>query len=104
VARVKNELQEGKMAIPKQRTDLFSTKLLKVAERARRDPETRFTFFDSVDRTALLERIWSRGATRKASLRRSSRLVAEGCRRHRHLLVKDQHAALTRRIEGDLNR
>lgn len=41
--------------------------------------------------------------TRKASLRRSLVAVAEWCRRHRHLAVKVQHAALTRRVEGHLN-
>lgn len=41
--------------------------------------------------------------TRKASLRRSIKNVADWCRRYRHLPVKEQHAALTRRIEGHLN-
>ncbi len=41
--------------------------------------------------------------TRKASLRRSLRTVADWCRRYRHLSVKEQHAALTRRVEGHLN-
>jgi hypothetical protein len=41
--------------------------------------------------------------TRKASLRRCITTVAEWCRRHRHLSVKEQHAALTRRIEGHFN-
>jgi len=27
----------------------------------------------------------------------------ERCRRHRHLSVKDQHAALTRRVQGHFN-
>ena len=41
--------------------------------------------------------------TRKASLRRAIETVAAWCRRHRHLPVKEQHAALTRRVEGHLN-
>lgn len=41
--------------------------------------------------------------TRKASLRRHIKTVAEWCRSHRHLPVKEQHAALTRRINGHFN-
>ena len=41
--------------------------------------------------------------TRKASLRRSITTIADWCRRYRHLPVKEQHAALTRRVEGHLN-
>ena len=46
--------------------------LLKVAERAQREP------------------------TRHARLRRAMRSVAEWCHRNRHLSVQVQHAALTR--------
>ncbi len=38
--------------------------------------------------------------TRKASLRRHIKAVAEWCRCHRHLPVKDQHAAIVRRCNG----
>src|SRR5262249_16477286 len=41
--------------------------------------------------------------TRHARLRRSIQNVADWCRRHRHLPVKVQHAALTRRIQGHFN-
>jgi len=41
--------------------------------------------------------------TRKASLRRSVKTVADWCRRYRHLSVKEQYAALKRRVEGHLN-
>ena len=41
--------------------------------------------------------------TRSASLRRAIQSVYDWCRRHRHLSVKDQHAALTRRIQGHFN-
>jgi len=41
--------------------------------------------------------------TRCARLRRSIQNVADWCRRHRHLPVKVQHAALTRRIQGHYN-
>ncbi len=36
--------------------------------------------------------------TRRASLRRAIQSVTDWCHRHRHLSVKEQHAALTRRI------
>ncbi len=41
--------------------------------------------------------------TRSASLRRAIQSVYQWCRRHRHRSVKDQHAALTRRIQGHFN-
>ena len=41
--------------------------------------------------------------TRSASLRRLIHSVYVWCRRHRHSSVKDQHAALTRRIQGHFN-
>jgi len=41
--------------------------------------------------------------TRHARLRRSVQAIADWCRRHRHLPVKAQHAALTRRIRGHFN-
>ncbi len=41
--------------------------------------------------------------TRSASLRRAVQSVYQWCRRHRHHSVKDQHAALTRRIQGHFN-
>ena len=41
--------------------------------------------------------------TRSASLRRLIHSVYVWCRRHRHSSVKDQHMALTRRIQGHFN-
>ena len=41
--------------------------------------------------------------TRQARLRRAKQSIAEWCRRHRHLPVKAQHAALTRRLDGHFN-
>jgi RNA-directed DNA polymerase len=41
--------------------------------------------------------------TREASLRRARVAVADWCRCHRHLPVKEQHAALVRRIGGHCN-
>jgi hypothetical protein len=38
--------------------------------------------------------------TKRGSLRRAIVFVYEWCRSHRHLSVKAQHAALTRRIRG----
>ncbi|MYI25254.1 MAG: group II intron reverse transcriptase/maturase [Gammaproteobacteria bacterium] len=44
---------------------------------------------------------WQMGCkTRSKGLRRFIETVSEWCRRHRHLPVKDQHAALTRRLVG----
>jgi group II intron reverse transcriptase/maturase len=41
--------------------------------------------------------------TRQARLRRAVEAVADWCRRYRHLPVKVQHVALTRRIRGHFN-
>jgi group II intron reverse transcriptase/maturase len=41
--------------------------------------------------------------TRSASLRRIIRSIYDWCRCHRHRPVKEQHAALTRRIQGHFN-
>lgn len=41
--------------------------------------------------------------TRHARLARSIQRVHDWCRRHRHWAVKDQHAALSRRIKGHFN-
>jgi group II intron reverse transcriptase/maturase len=41
--------------------------------------------------------------TRRARLSRATKAVADWCRRHRHWPVKEQHAALTRRIQGHFN-
>lgn len=41
--------------------------------------------------------------TRRVRLRRSIQTIAEWCRRYRHLPIKAQHAALTRRIQGHFN-
>jgi hypothetical protein len=41
--------------------------------------------------------------TQSARLRRAARSVHDWCRRHRHLSVKDQHAALARRLRGHFN-
>ena len=41
--------------------------------------------------------------TRRASLRRAKMSIYDWCRRHRHWPIKDQHAALTRRLRGHCN-
>ena len=47
---------------------------------------------------------WMMGAkTRSARLRRSIKAVYDWCRRHRHLPIQEQHAALVRRIRGHYN-
>jgi group II intron reverse transcriptase/maturase len=47
---------------------------------------------------------WTNGLkTRTARLRRAIASVTDYCRSHRHESVKEQHAALTRRLEGHYN-
>jgi group II intron reverse transcriptase/maturase len=41
--------------------------------------------------------------TRRARLRKAIQTVSDWCRDHRHWSVADQHAALTRRIQGHMN-
>ncbi len=41
--------------------------------------------------------------TRGASLRRAIQSVYDCCRRHRHWRVREQHAALCRRLRGHFN-
>lgn len=41
--------------------------------------------------------------TRRARLSRAIKSVSDWCRRHRHLPVREQHAALTRRLRGHYN-
>ena len=41
--------------------------------------------------------------TRRGRLGRAIKAVYDWCRSHRHLEVKEQHAALVRRIEGHFN-
>jgi hypothetical protein len=46
-------------------------------------------------------RMWCK--TRRASLRRAKKAIYDWCRRHRHLSIEDQHAALHRRLRGHVN-
>jgi RNA-directed DNA polymerase len=46
-------------------------------------------------------RMWCK--TRRASLRRAKKAIYDWCRRHRHLSIKDPHAALHRRLRGHFN-
>ena len=41
--------------------------------------------------------------TKRGSLARAFKAIADWCRSHRHLEVKEQHAALVRRLEGHIN-
>jgi len=41
--------------------------------------------------------------TRRERLRKTIQSIAEWCRRHRHLPVEAQHAALTKRLQGHMN-
>lgn len=45
--------------------------------------------------------MWCR--TRRARISRAIKAAADWCRRHRHLPVKEQHAALVRRVQGHIN-
>jgi RNA-directed DNA polymerase len=45
--------------------------------------------------------MWCR--TRRARVSRAIKAAADWCRRHRHLPVADQHAALVRRVRGHIN-
>lgn len=48
--------------------------------------------------------LWALGMkTRKASFRKAIVAIGEWCRRHRHRPLKEQHAALTRRLRGHYN-
>jgi RNA-directed DNA polymerase len=46
-------------------------------------------------------RMWCK--TRRASLRRAKKAIYDWCRRHRHLSIEEQHAALNRRLRGHFN-
>lgn len=47
---------------------------------------------------------WSvRCKTRRARLARAIRAIHVWCKEHRHMPVKEQHAALTRRVQGHIN-
>jgi RNA-directed DNA polymerase len=46
-------------------------------------------------------RMWCK--TRRASLGKARQSIYEWCRGHRHLSIKDQHAALYRRLQGHFN-
>ena len=46
-------------------------------------------------------RMWCK--TRRASLRRAKKSIYDWCRRHRHLAIEAQHAALYRRLQGHFN-
>ena len=41
--------------------------------------------------------------TRKARLQRALKAIGEFCRSHRHDSLKEQHASLTRRLQGHFN-
>jgi hypothetical protein len=41
--------------------------------------------------------------TRRSSLRKAKTALSDWCRRHRHLSIQAQHAALCRRLQGHFN-
>ena len=59
-----------------------------------------FTFYWRRTRTGHW-RMWCK--TRRASLRRAKTSIYDWCRRHRHLSIEEQHAALNRRVRGHFN-
>jgi group II intron reverse transcriptase/maturase len=59
-----------------------------------------FTFFWGKSRW---NKWWMQCKTMRGRLRRAIVSIAEWCRRHRHLSVKVQHVALTRRLRGHFN-
>jgi group II intron reverse transcriptase/maturase len=59
-----------------------------------------FTFYWTRSRKG---RWWMTCKTRRGRLRRFIGTVGDWCRRHRHLPVEAQHAALTRRVTGHVN-
>jgi RNA-directed DNA polymerase len=66
------------------------------------------TTFDFLGFTAYWQRsrrgFWRLGLrTRKARQRRAAMSIDDWCRRHRHLPIKTQHAALTRKLDGHCN-
>ncbi len=82
------------------------TRLLSFAHpgRGRGKPST----FDFVGFTMYWRRsrrgIWAMAMkTRKASLRKALNAFSDWCRRHRHLPLKEQHAALASRLNGHYN-
>lgn len=85
------------------------TRLLPFGRPEREDPSGKGpATFDLLGFTVYWRRTqsgrWRPGLkTRTARLRRAILAVADWCRSHRHESVKEQHAALTRRIEGHFN-
>ena len=88
----------------KTRLIAFGRRALEAAEKGGKKPLTfdflGFTFYWRRSRRGQW-RMWCK--TRHARLRRAIQSVAEWCRRHRHLPVVAQHAALTRRLVGHFN-
>ena len=59
-----------------------------------------FTFYWTRSRRGL----WRVGCkTRRSSLRKAKTALSDWCRRHRHLSIQAQHAALCRRLQGHFN-
>lgn len=87
-----------------EKTRLLPFRRPPMAKKGGKGPAT----FDFLGFTLYWRRAW-RGQwimackTRSARLRRSIQAIDDWCRRHRHLPVKVQHAALTRRVAGHFN-
>ena len=87
-----------------EKTRLIAFERPEAGQRSGKGPGT----FDFLGFTMYWRRTW-RGRwqmwckTRSKGLRRFNRRVSEWCRRHRHLPVEVQHAALKRRLAGHFN-
>jgi RNA-directed DNA polymerase len=86
------------------KTRLFPFRRPPSAQRGGRGPTTfdflGFTFYWVRSKKG---RWWMTCKTRRGRLRRFLETVVDWCRRHRHLPVKAQHKALTRRVTGHVN-
>jgi group II intron reverse transcriptase/maturase len=86
------------------KTRLFPFRRPPSAQRGGRGPTTfdflGFTFYWVRSKKG---RWWMTCKTRRGRLRRFLGTVGDWCRRHRHLPVKAQHEALTRRVTGHVN-
>ena len=92
------------LALHPDKTQLIAFERPRASQRGGKGPSTfdflGFTFYWRRSRRGHW-RMWCK--TRHARLRRAIQSVAEWCRRHRHLPVAAQHAALTRRLVGHFN-
>ena len=97
-------MERFRLRLHPQKTRLIAFKSPEAGQRSGKGPGT----FDFLGFTMYWRRtrrgrwqMWCK--TRSKGLRRFNRMVSEWCRRHRHLPVEVQHAALKRRLVGHFN-